>query len=112
MFQLEMLREVVRLRRSRSGQPGDDDGGEWPGISRQELIYGASSYHAVVTPVSATMMLTALAVIYVNTESTRAAGEAALSSTYQVFAAVADDDAVQDLVPACVAGPRCVAWEM
>ena len=51
----------------------------------QELIYGAASFHAVVKPVSITMILTVLAVMYINTEKTKEAGEQALSNTYQVF---------------------------
>lgn len=36
------------------------------------------------------MILSSLSVIYINTPSTKAAGEAALSSTYQVFT-ISDD---------------------
>ena len=58
---------------------------EEKGISLQELIYGASSFHAVFKPVCITMILASLAVIYINTDATKEAGEAALDQTYQVF---------------------------
>ncbi|KAL7529720.1 hypothetical protein ACHAXR_003119, partial [Thalassiosira sp. AJA248-18] len=68
----------------------NDNNKEDRGISLQELIYGASSFHAVVKPVSVTMLLAALSVIYINTEATKAAGEQALEQTYQVFS-ISDD---------------------
>ena len=58
---------------------------EEKGISLQELIYGASSFHAVFKPVCITMIFASLAVIYINTDATKEAGEAALDQTYQVF---------------------------
>jgi len=65
----------------------EDDGNDEKdkGISLQELIYGASSFYAVMKPVSVTMILAALSVIYINTDATKAAGERALEQTYQVF---------------------------
>lgn len=54
-------------------------------LSLQELIYATSSFHAIIKPVCITMILTALAVQYVNTPATKAAGEAQLAATYQVF---------------------------
>ena len=59
----------------------------------QELIYGAASFHAVVKPVSITMILTVLAVMYINTEKTKEAGEQALANTYQVFT-IAEEQSV------------------
>jgi hypothetical protein len=50
-----------------------------------ELLYCVSSFHAIFTPVSITMILSALAVVNINTEETRAQGEAAYSQTYEVF---------------------------
>ena len=59
-------------------------------MSMEELIYGAFSFHAIVKPVSLTMLLSSLAVIYINTEQSKAIGENALG-VYQVFDI--DDDA-------------------
>lgn len=78
----------------------DDDGdgdGEKKGISLQELIYAAASYNAVLKPVSVTMILAALAVIYINTDQTKAAGEKALDQTYQVFTISEDQSAAASL---------------
>jgi presenilin 1 len=50
-----------------------------------ELMYCFASFHAIVGPVSITMILSALAVVYINTDETRAQGEAAFSSTYEVI---------------------------
>ncbi|KAL9183467.1 hypothetical protein ACHAXT_004323 [Thalassiosira profunda] len=76
-----------------TGTDAEAEGGvgkEEKGISLQELIYGASSFHAIVAPVSITMILSAVAVLYINTPETKAAGEQALDSTYQVFT-ISDD---------------------
>ncbi|KAL3769006.1 hypothetical protein ACHAWO_006772 [Cyclotella atomus] len=53
-------------------------------MSLEELIYGASSFHAIVKPVSLTMLLSSLAVIYINTDESKAIGEEALGM-YQAF---------------------------
>jgi presenilin 1 len=70
----------------------DDDGSEdsdvsedEPGMSIQELLYSSSSYYAIAKPVTLTMVLAALAVVIINTEDTVQAGEAAMSSAYQVW---------------------------
>lgn len=52
-------------------------------ISLDELKYGYSSYHAICTPVSITMILSALAVIYIQSE--REANEEAVSDYYTIF---------------------------
>ncbi|KAL3811151.1 hypothetical protein ACHAXA_001366 [Cyclostephanos tholiformis] len=75
----------------------NDEGGVVGGISMEELIYGASSFHAIVKPVSATMILAAVAVSYVNTEETKASGEVALDQTYQVFTLSDDQSAATNL---------------
>ena len=59
-------------------------------ISMQELIYGASSFHAIIKPVCITMILAAVAEIYINTDETKAQGEQALAKSYQVFE-ISDD---------------------
>ena len=83
------------------------------GLSTEELIYGASSFHAIVKPVSATMVLASLAVNYVNTEATKASGEAALDQSYQVFTLSDDQSAATNLglglvnalvIVACITG--------
>ena len=66
-------------------------------ISLQELIYATSSFHAIVQPVSITMILSALSVCYINTPATRAAGEKALDQTYQVFTISDDKSAIASL---------------
>ena len=53
-------------------------------MSVEELVYGASSFYAIVKPVSLTMLLSSLAVIYINTEESKAMGEEALG-IYQAF---------------------------
>lgn len=53
-------------------------------ISMDELIYGASSFYAIVKPVSLTMVLSSLAVIFINTDQSKAMGEEALGM-YQAF---------------------------
>lgn len=66
-------------------------------ISLQELIYATSSFHAIIRPVSITMILTALSVYYINTPATKAAGEKALDQTYQVFTISENQSAVTNL---------------
>lgn len=54
-------------------------------LSLEELLYSSSSFHAIATPVSITMILSALAVVYINTEDTIREGEEALSEAYEAF---------------------------
>jgi len=79
------------------GTTNDDNTKQEKGISLQELIYAASSYHAVVKPVSVTMILTALAVMYINTDATKEAGEQALAQTYQRYTISDDQSAATSL---------------
>jgi hypothetical protein len=85
----------TRVAADGDGANGNEDGVR--GISMEELIYGASSFHAIVKPVSITMILAALAVNYVNTEETKASGEAALDQSYQVFTLSDDQSAATNL---------------
>lgn len=62
----------------------DNDDDEFT-MSLQELLYSSSSYYAIAKPVTITMILAALAVIYINTDETRAEGEQAMASAYQVW---------------------------
>lgn len=54
-------------------------------ISLDELLYGASSFHAIVSPVLWTMILSAIAVTYVQTPESRSASEEQISGFYTVF---------------------------
>ena len=61
----------------------DDD--EEPSLSLDELMYSAGSFHAITRPVSLTMILAALAAVYINDEETMAAEEAQFAESYQVW---------------------------
>lgn len=50
-----------------------------------ELAFSIASFHAVVVPVTITMILSALAVVYINTDETREQGAEVYSSTYEVI---------------------------
>jgi len=54
-------------------------------LSWNQIVYSLSSFHAIQTPVSVAMILTALSVVYISTEDSRAATQQALTSTYSVF---------------------------
>lgn len=54
-------------------------------LSLEELLYSSASYHAIAIPVSITMILSALAVAYINTDESMQQGEQALSGTYEAF---------------------------
>jgi len=60
-------------------------------ISLEELMYSSSSYHAIVKPVTMTMILAALAVTFVTTPSNKLMLEKSMSDSYTVFD-VSDDD--------------------
>jgi hypothetical protein len=64
--------------------PNNDETGRGSKIIA-ELMYSFASFHAIVAPVSITMILSALAVVYINTEETREQGEAAFAQTYEVL---------------------------
>jgi hypothetical protein len=63
----------------------DDDDDETSPLSLEELLYSASSYHAIVRPVSTTMILAALASVYINNDASRAFGEEQFASAYNVW---------------------------
>lgn len=50
-----------------------------------KYMFCFASFHAVFAPVCICMIISALVVVFVNTDETRAAGEAALSRSYEVF---------------------------
>lgn len=64
---------------------GDDDDDDDFEMNISELLYSSSSYYAIAKPVTLTMILTALTVCFVNTDETRAQGEAAMATAYQVW---------------------------
>ena len=64
-------------------EENEDD--EEPTLSLDELLYSASSYHAIIQPVSATMILAALASVYINTDASRQFGEEQFASAYNVW---------------------------
>jgi len=51
----------------------------------QELLYSSSSYYAIAKPVTLTMILSALTVVFVNNDQTRAEGEQAMASAYEIW---------------------------
>ena len=55
------------------------------GMSLQELLYSSSSYYAIAKPVTLTMVLAALTATFVNTDETRAEGQAAMANAYQMW---------------------------
>lgn len=63
----------------------DDDDEEDVDMSIEELIYSSTSYYAIAKPVTLTMILSALAVVFINDDATREAGQEAMSSTYLAF---------------------------
>ena len=85
LHQNAALGEDQTANTNASDNADEGEEGEGRSISLQELIYATSSFHAIIRPVSITMILTALSVYYINTPATKAAGEKALDQTYQVF---------------------------
>jgi Presenilin len=54
-------------------------------VHESEIMFSIESFGAIVSPVSITMILSALAVVFLNTEETLAAGEEAYAQTYQII---------------------------
>jgi hypothetical protein len=54
-------------------------------LSLSEFLYSINSFHAIVRPVSITMLLAALAAIFVNDEETTEMGAEQLASAYHVW---------------------------
>jgi len=67
---------------SRNSTPANE---EDEGMTLSEVLYSASSFHAIARPVALTMVLSALSVVFINTEETIAEGEEQLSSAYTVW---------------------------
>uniref|UniRef100_A0A7S4S7H0 Presenilin n=1 Tax=Ditylum brightwellii TaxID=49249 RepID=A0A7S4S7H0_9STRA len=70
----------------------DSDDDEEEEMSVKELMYAVNSYHTIAQPVTITMVLAAMAVIYINTQDTIEQGAAQLASTYTVFSLDTDSD--------------------
>ncbi len=69
----------------------DHDDGEDPPLSLEELLYSASSYHAIIQPVASTMILAALASVYINDDASRAMGAEQFASAYNVWTVDSDN---------------------
>mmetsp|Transcript_17498 Transcript_17498/g.43656 ORF Transcript_17498/g.43656 Transcript_17498/m.43656 type:complete len:624 (-) Transcript_17498:1052-2923(-) len=54
-------------------------------VSESEISYSIESFNAVATPVTITMIISALVVVFINTPETIAAGEEIYAKTYQIF---------------------------
>lgn len=63
----------------------DDEDDESNPMSIEELLYSSSSYYAIARPVTISMILAALAVVYINTEATIADGQDAMAAAYQTW---------------------------
>lgn len=72
----------------------DDENDTEYEMSLTELMYGASSYHAIAKPVALTMILAASAAVFINTEESLMMGEQQLAEAYQVWA-VEDDSGAE-----------------
>ncbi|KAL3939812.1 MAG: hypothetical protein SGBAC_005539 [Bacillariaceae sp.] len=74
---------VTTNNNSNTAAPTDDEDEKEDKFSK--YLFCFASFHAVFAPVCICMIMSALVVIYINTDATRAAGEAALSQSYEVF---------------------------
>eukprot|EP00978_Attheya_sp_CCMP212_P032775 scaffold129474_cov61-Attheya_sp.AAC.4 len=82
-------------RTSREEDANNTNNEEEAEMSLEELLYSASSYHAIAKPVTLTMILSAMAVIFINTPETIEQGAEQLGSFYTVFS-TADSQAQGD----------------
>lgn len=69
-----------------------------------DFIYGISSFDAIVKPVFVTMILAALATVYISTPESREEGEESLSDSYTVLQGSEDDTDGQKLGQSLVNG--------
>jgi presenilin 1 len=76
---------LMRVNSDDSDDSSSSSSNESATMSLEELLYSSSSYNAIAKPVTLTMVLAALTVVFVNTEETRAAGQAAMAQAYQVW---------------------------
>jgi Presenilin len=71
------------LRQASSATDAEDD--EDYDMTIQELLYSSSSYYAIAKPVTVTMVLAALAVVFINTDATIEQGQQAMAKAYHVW---------------------------
>jgi len=67
-------------------------------VSESEIMYFLESFYAVVIPVTISMVVSALAVVYINTEETIEAGEKIYASVYLVFDVGGDESSDQSAI--------------
>eukprot|EP00536_Pseudo-nitzschia_multiseries_P002229 jgi/Psemu1/322463/estExt_fgenesh1_pg.C_290046 len=77
--------EIFRDESDGGTNTPDDASYEEREMSLQELMYSSSSFYAIVVPVSITMVLSALAVVFINNEATMEEGAASMAEAYQYF---------------------------
>jgi presenilin 1 len=70
---------------NKAGEDDDDESYIEREMTLQELMYSSSSFYAIVVPVSIAMILSALAVVFINTETTLAKGAEDMAASYQYF---------------------------
>lgn len=75
----------------------DDDDDNYGEMSLTELLYSSSSFHAIVKPVTLTMILAALAVVCINDEASMAQGQQAMSDAYMVWTTDAGESGSKQL---------------
>jgi hypothetical protein len=63
----------------------DDNDDAYGEMSLTELLYSSSSFHAICKPVTLTMILAALAVVYINDEASRVSGQQAMAEAYNTW---------------------------
>jgi presenilin 1 len=63
----------------------DDDDDAYGEMSLTELLYSSSSFHAICKPVTITMVLAALAVVFINDEASRVSGQQAMAEAYNTW---------------------------
>jgi presenilin 1 len=73
------------MRFNENDSDDDSEDSEEYEMSMGELLYSTSSYYAIAKPVTLAMVLSALAVVNVNNDYTRAQGQQAMASAYEVF---------------------------
>ena len=66
-------------------------------VTESEISYSIESFNAVATPVAITMIVSALVVVFINTDETREMGEDLYASTYQILNVSDDQSASQNI---------------
>lgn len=68
------------------------------GITLHEILYSVESFHAIARPVTLTMVLSALSVVFINTEETIEQGEEEMSRAYVVWETDEDGSSGENLL--------------